>query len=58
MMTNEKIIEHLDQMIQACKDVKAEDKAHKDAKTLASLVIRDCNLLKQKINQDHLQLVT
>ena len=57
MTSNQKIIEHLDQIIQSCRDVKSEDKIHKDAKELASFVIRDCNLLKQKINQDHLQLL-
>jgi hypothetical protein len=57
MRTKEKVIEHLDQIIQSCRDVKADDKVHEDAKSLASLVIRDCNLLKRKIDPEYLMLV-
>ena len=58
MISKEKIIEHLDQMIESCRDVKAEGKIHDDAKSLASLIIGDCNRLKRKIEHEHLQLIT
>ena len=57
MNTNEEVIEHLKKMIQSCRDVKEDDKVHKDAKSLASLVIRDCNLLRRKVDPEFLKLV-
>lgn len=57
MNTNKEVLEHLLQIIQSCKDVREDKKIHEDAKSLASLVIRDCNLLRRKIDPEYLKLV-
>jgi len=57
MNTNQEVIEHLQQIVQSCRDVREDNKIHEDAKSLASLVIRDCNLLRRKIDPEYLKLV-
>ena len=40
-----KVIESLEKIIEGCRNVKEETGIHSDAKSLATQVIRDCNLL-------------
>ena len=42
-MSEEEIIEVFKQIIQGCADVRQEKGVHKDAKTLALLIMGDCN---------------
>lgn len=41
----------LEKIIDGCNEVKKNTKIHKDAKTLATLVIKDCNDALTKLNQ-------
>ena len=40
---SQKAIEVLEKIIEGCREVRGEDGAHEDAKSIASLVIRACN---------------
>ena len=45
----EELVARLEKIINSCTDVKQERDIHKDAKDLASLVIRDLNILIKDI---------
>lgn len=56
MTTNKEIAEHLEKIVQSCRDVRETKGIHEDAKSLASLVIRDCNQLRRKVDPEYLRL--
>jgi hypothetical protein len=43
MNNEEHMIQVLEKIIKGCNEVKEDPDCHKDAKSLASLIIRDCN---------------
>ena len=47
----EQMIDTFKKIITGCEDVRAEKDVHKDAKDLATLVIKDCNNLLQFIKE-------
>lgn len=56
--THQKAIEMLEKIIEGCRSVRDQDGIHEDAKSIATLVIRDCNktihiLLGKEFPGDH-----
>jgi hypothetical protein len=43
MNNEEHMIKYFEKIIEGCNEVKKDPDLHKDAKSLASLIIRDCN---------------
>jgi hypothetical protein len=50
-MNKEKVIAIFEKIIEGCRNVKEEPDLHKDAKNLATLVIRDCNLAIKELEK-------
>jgi hypothetical protein len=48
-MNEEKVIAMFEKIIDGCRNVKEEPDLHKNAKELATLIIRDCNLSIREI---------
>jgi len=48
-LSNDDLIEMFENIIEGCRSVKNTNDIHKDVKTLATLVIRDCNIAIRKI---------
>jgi len=55
MNKEEHYIKVLNKIILGCQDVKADSDIHKDAKSLASLIIRDCNFALREQEEDDLE---
>jgi hypothetical protein len=51
-MNEEKVIAMFEKIIEGCRNVKEESDLHKNAKELATLVIRDCNLAIREIRNE------
>jgi hypothetical protein len=52
-MTNEEhMIQYFKKIIEGCHNVKEEPDCHDDAKKLASLIIKDCNLALRKVKEN------
>jgi hypothetical protein len=51
-MTNQQIIQHLEEIYNNCSNVIDEDDIHTDAKNIAKLIKIDCRRLIHKINKE------